>query len=43
MRVLVVEDHAELADTIAEMLRRDGIAVDVAHDGEQGGLQGARL
>jgi DNA-binding response OmpR family regulator len=36
MRVLVVEDHAELADTIAEMLRRDGIAVDIASDGEQG-------
>lgn len=36
MRVLVVEDHAELADTIAEMLRRDGIAVDIANDGEAG-------
>ena len=33
MRVLVVEDHAELADSVARMLRRDGIAVDVAYDG----------
>jgi DNA-binding response OmpR family regulator len=33
MRVLVVEDHAELADSVARVLRRDGIAVDVAYDG----------
>jgi DNA-binding response OmpR family regulator len=36
MRVLVIEDHAELAETIADMLRREGMAVDVASDGEQG-------
>jgi DNA-binding response OmpR family regulator len=36
MRVLVVEDHAELADTIADGLRREGMAVDVANDGAQG-------
>jgi DNA-binding response OmpR family regulator len=36
MRVLVVEDHSELADTIADGLRREGMAVDVAHDGAQG-------
>jgi DNA-binding response OmpR family regulator len=42
MRVLVVEDHAELADTIAEMLRRDGMAVDVATDGQEG-LHKARV
>jgi DNA-binding response OmpR family regulator len=36
MRVLVIEDHAELAETIADMLRREGMAVDVANDGEQG-------
>jgi DNA-binding response OmpR family regulator len=36
MRILVVEDHVELADTIAAGLRRDGMAVDVANDGEQG-------
>jgi DNA-binding response OmpR family regulator len=35
MRVLVVEDHAELAGSIARVLRRDGIAADVAPDGEE--------
>ena len=34
MRVLLVEDHAKLALTIANGLRRLGIAVDVAFDGE---------
>src|SRR5246500_6091780 len=33
MRVLVVEDHEELARAIAEGLRGRGIAADVAHDG----------
>ena len=33
MRVLLVEDHAELADTIAAVLRREGTAVDVVLDG----------
>jgi len=33
MRVLVVEDHAELAETVAIGLRREGMAVDVALDG----------
>jgi DNA-binding response OmpR family regulator len=33
MRVLLVEDHAELADTVATGLRREGIAVDVALNG----------
>jgi DNA-binding response OmpR family regulator len=33
MRVLLVEDHAELADTVAIGLRREGVAVDVARDG----------
>jgi DNA-binding response OmpR family regulator len=36
MRVLVVEDHAELAGSVARVLRRDGIAADVAPDGEEG-------
>ena len=36
MRVLVVEDHAELAQTIANGLRRDGMAVDIAYDGARG-------
>jgi DNA-binding response OmpR family regulator len=34
MRVLVVEDQKELAATIAIGLRREGMAVDVAFDGE---------
>src|SRR6516165_7779449 len=33
MRVLVVEDHAELANDIADGLRDRGIAADVAYDG----------
>jgi DNA-binding response OmpR family regulator len=33
MRVLVVEDHAELAASVARVLRREGMAVDVAGDG----------
>ena len=33
MRVLVVEDHEELANTLATGLRREGIAVDIALDG----------
>jgi DNA-binding response OmpR family regulator len=33
MRILVVEDEPLLADTVAEGLRRDAHAVDVAHDG----------
>ncbi len=35
MRVLVVEDHRELAETVATGLRRDGMAVDLALDGCQ--------
>jgi DNA-binding response OmpR family regulator len=33
MRVLVVEDQAELADSVARVLRREGMAVDVVYDG----------
>jgi DNA-binding response OmpR family regulator len=33
MRVLVVEDHEELAETVAKGLRREGMAVDVVYDG----------
>src|SRR5579872_1687962 len=33
MRVLVVEDHRRLAEAVAEGLRREGIAVDLAFDG----------
>src|ERR1700742_5043562 len=35
MRVLVVEDHARLAETVATVLRREGMAVDVAFDGRE--------
>jgi DNA-binding response OmpR family regulator len=35
MRVLVVEDHPRLAATIATMLRREGMAVDIAFDGRE--------
>ena len=34
MRILVVEDHAKLAVAVAAVLRREGMAVDVAFDGE---------
>lgn len=34
MRVLVVEDETLMADAIAEWLRREAFAVDVAYDGE---------
>jgi DNA-binding response OmpR family regulator len=33
MRVLIVEDHEELADTVALGLRREGMAVDITLDG----------
>jgi DNA-binding response OmpR family regulator len=33
MRVLVAEDHKRLASAVAEGLRREGMAVDVAFDG----------
>jgi DNA-binding response OmpR family regulator len=36
MRVLVVEDQAELADDIADGLRDQGIAADVAYEGSAG-------
>jgi DNA-binding response OmpR family regulator len=35
MRVLVVEDHVELANDIAEGLRDQGIGADVAYDGSE--------
>ena len=31
--MLLVEDHVELAETVATGLRREGMAVDVTHDG----------
>ena len=36
MRVLVIEDDAELAEAIGVGLRREQMAVDVAHDGPAG-------
>ncbi|MBA3367947.1 MAG: response regulator transcription factor [Geodermatophilaceae bacterium] len=36
MRVLLVEDEKQLADTLARGLRREGMAVDVAYDGVEG-------
>jgi len=42
MRVLVVEDHKELAATIAVGLRREGMAVDLAFDGEEALRRSAR-
>jgi DNA-binding response OmpR family regulator len=42
MRVLVVEDHPRLAETVAKVLRREGMAVDLAFDGREG-LERARL
>jgi DNA-binding response OmpR family regulator len=42
MRVLVVEDHSELAEAVASGLRREGMAVDVVGDGATG-LSNARV
>jgi DNA-binding response OmpR family regulator len=33
MRVLVVEDQVELAESVARVLRREGMAVDASYDG----------
>jgi DNA-binding response OmpR family regulator len=42
MRLLVVDDEADLADAVVRGLRREGYAVDVAYDGEEA-LEKARL
>jgi DNA-binding response OmpR family regulator len=42
MRVLIVEDHKELAAAVAVGLRREGMAVDIAFDGESALLHTAR-
>jgi len=36
MRVLIVEDHKDLAESVARGLRRHAMEVELAHDGEQG-------
>jgi len=41
VRVLVVEDHAELANDIAEGLRDRGIAADIAYDGARAVQKGS--
>src|ERR1700757_547019 len=41
MRVLVIEDQAELAETVALGLKREGMAVDIALDGAAGLRQSA--
>ncbi len=41
MRVLVVEDHRELAETVAAGLRREAMAVDLAFDGQAAVAQAA--
>src|SRR4051794_41287946 len=42
MRVLIAEDEVRLAEAVARGLRREGHAVDVAHDGA-GALAKARV
>jgi DNA-binding response OmpR family regulator len=41
LRVLVVEDHAKLAQAIAAVLRREGMAVDISFDGNDALAQAA--
>ncbi len=36
MRVLIVEDEADLADTLQRALTEEGFAIDLASDGEEG-------
>jgi two-component system response regulator RegX3 len=35
-RILIIEDESSLADTVRYNLEREGLAIVVAHDGEQG-------
>ncbi len=43
MRILLVEDEAPLRETLAARLKREGYAVDVAADGEEGLFQGKEV
>jgi two-component system, OmpR family, manganese sensing response regulator len=36
MRILLVDDEAEMADPLSLMLKREGYSVDVAYDGDRG-------
>jgi DNA-binding response OmpR family regulator len=42
MRILVVEDEKKLAGFVKRALREDGHAVDLSHDGEEGGYLALR-
>jgi len=39
MRILIVEDEFNLADTISDRLKEEGYAVDLAYDGSEGYLK----
>ncbi len=39
MRVLLIEDHKPLVRALKQGLEEEGFAVDVAHDGEEGGYK----
>jgi DNA-binding response OmpR family regulator len=39
MRILIVEDEKELADSLAQGLRHEGYATDIAYDGEEALIQ----
>ena len=43
MRILLVEDEAPLRETLAARLRREGFAVDLASDGEEGLYHGREV
>ncbi len=43
MRVLLVEDEAPLRETLAARLKREGFAVDIAADGEEGLYHGKEV
>jgi DNA-binding response OmpR family regulator len=43
MKVLIVEDHAKLATGLATILRREGMAVDIAFDGRDALTQAAAI
>lgn len=43
MRVLLVEDHLQLADSVAQALKSTGLTVDVLHDGVAADLVDAEL
>ena len=36
LRILIIEDEVRLADTLAQLLRRQGYASDICHDGVSG-------